>query len=355
MKSSDILLAEKKKSDYKVSHVPNLIVSFFTIVFAISIVFEIRDIIGEFIFLVLSLFLGTFLIFNEYLKVNELKHYFKRNGKGNLAILIITFSLSVGLSVIGVYFWVDKTYKSDVNNKLVEINQTDSLNTVLMRNVEKLDVKYDLTLNSQYKQEYSNLEFNKKELRFVWKKQDREPILNKIETIENNIRLIQNDLEKKKQNEIKALNNKHKATIESLTSLKGLNESTTNKNKFICYVIILLTLLNDFVAIMFAKMTATKELLKETFLSSDKVKEFLEYRQAVKTLLSENKPKTSFHINEIMGMSGLEYDKAKHLLFTVLSATKIVKIAKKSTITILMKKDEGLKALEDYYDNYFNV
>ena len=106
---------------------------------------------------------------------------------------------------------------------------------------------------------------------------------------------------------------------------------------------------------MFAKMTATKELLKETFLSSDKVKEFLEYRQAVKTLLSENKPKTSFHINEIMGMSGLEYDKAKHLLFTVLSATKIVKIAKKSTITILMKKDEGLKALEDYYDNYFNV
>lgn len=355
MKTHEILKEESKKNNYKVTHVPNLIVSFFTIVFALSIVFEIRNIIGEFMFIILTVFLGLFLTFNEYLKVTELKHYFKRNGKGNIFILVITFSLSVGLSVIGIYFWVDKTYKVDMDKNNNEINLIDSLDTELKREIMLLDQKYIITNNSQYKNEYSSLEFNKRQLKHVWKIEERKPILDKINEIENNIRSIEVNLNKSKTLEVVELKNSYQTKKDNLNKIKELGNTQSNKNKFISYIIILLTLLNDFVAIMFAKQTAQKELNKENFLNSSKVLEYLEYRKFVNILLAENKPKTIFHINEIMEMSGLEYKKAKHLLFTVLSTTKIVKISEKSTIEIKLKQEEGLTALDNYYNNYFTV
>ncbi len=356
MKTSEILIEEKKKTDYKVSHIPNLIVSFFTIVFAISIVFEIRNIIGEFMFIILTIFLGLFLIFNEYLKITELKNYFKHNGKGNIMILIITFSLSVGLSVIGIYFWVEKTYKSDISNKINDIHVIDSLDVQLKNEIMLLDnnIKYNLINNNEYKNEYSSLEFNKRQLKQVWKIEDRKPILIKINEIENNIRLIELNLNKSKSLEIIELKNTYKTKKDNLNKIKELGNVQSDKNKFISYIIIILTLLNDFVAIMFAKQTAQKELNKEYFLNSNKVLEYLEYRKFVNILLAENKPKSIFHINKIMEMSGLEYQKAKHLLFTVLATTKIITICDKSTIEIKLKQQEGLKALDNYYDNYFN-
>lgn len=350
-----VLKEERKRLDFKVNHLPNIIVSFFTTIFALSIVFEIRSITGEFMFYILTSFLTIILVFNEYFKNIELRNYFKRNGKGNVYLLTITFLLSVGLSVIGVYFWVDNSTKMDLVNVKNENNYIDSLNLALKKEVSNVYLKNDIKNNQIYKQEYENLEFNKNQIKFVWKEKDRKPILEKITVIESNIRAIDLELKSNIKIEIEQLNKLNSDKVKAYKFEQEAQNKTNNNHKIITYIIIFLTLLNDFVAIVFAKKVAEKEMMKENFINSKEATDFLKYRKIVKSILMLKKPKSTIHISELVSITNLEFKEASFLMFNILVNSKIAKVTDKSVITISMKLDEGIEAFNDFYENYLNV
>ncbi len=350
-----ILGNQRKELDYSVNYTFSIIISFFTCVFSLSIVFELKESVQPVMFYVLSVFLAAFLIFNEYLKVQELVKFYTPNKQANIFILLITFVLSIGLSVVGIYFWVNSTQQTELASNSRQQVVSDSLSTEQYKAVQDIEARYSLIDNPSYKQEYSALEFQRRQLKHVWKEVDRKPILANIQAIENNIRQISKDLEAKKNQAIKVLQNQYSTKLQTESKKADILTKNTKRNTVITYIMMFLTLLNDFVAIMGARKVAEATGKKEAFLASDMVVKYLDLRKRLKTFLMRKETGDKLYITEISKLNpDLEWNDVS-MLFGILDTTKIIEVTEKSKGLFLMDRVQALKAFDQYFTEYFEI
>ena len=104
------------------------IASVFSILFAMSIVYELRNHVDLWLLIMLSIFISFFLIVNEVIKVRSIKAMYNNKLK-SLLTFFFTFILSLSLSTIGIYLWVNKTdniNSESLISKAVESNDLKS-------------------------------------------------------------------------------------------------------------------------------------------------------------------------------------------------------------------------------------
>lgn len=86
-------------SDKKLSA---LVASIFSVLFSLSIVLELANIVNGIVLIFLTIFTVLFLITNERIKVQQLKNVYKGSKKSILPFMV-TFVISIVLSSIGIY------------------------------------------------------------------------------------------------------------------------------------------------------------------------------------------------------------------------------------------------------------
>ena len=112
----------KKNLQLKQKETFAFIASVFSVIFALSIVFELRNIVSGFVLAFLIVFIVLFLILNEKLKVENVRKLYKGNKKGIIPFGL-TFVISVTLSSIGIYLWTNKSMDAKIEVSESTISQ----------------------------------------------------------------------------------------------------------------------------------------------------------------------------------------------------------------------------------------
>jgi len=132
--------------------IPSTIASVFSVIFALSIVFELRNLVEGFVLVLLGVFIVLFLVANEYVKVTMIKRLFSDHVKGSVIPFAITFLLSASLSSIGIWMWTNKT-----------VEHKDKNNVQMVMGLNKVNEKFDNKIDSirlisfESTQEYKDL------------------------------------------------------------------------------------------------------------------------------------------------------------------------------------------------------
>ena len=221
------------------------IASIFSILFAMSIVYELRNHVDTWLLIMLSTFITFFLIVNEVIKVRSIKAMYNNKLK-SLLTFSFTFILSLSLSSIGVYLWVNKTD---------EINSESLLNKSVESNIIKSDyrVKFDSVRKNkfedteQYKQLNEALSFWK--TRVAGNTEERSNIRENIGRIEENIRNDRDIFYQKQQILINELEYELQSKLD-IIDISFTNQSKKiNRNNFLTYILLTLIIVVEFVII----------------------------------------------------------------------------------------------------------
>lgn len=128
-----------------------LFFSIFSILSSFSLIGEIDKVgVDWYISLFLTVFLIVFILFNEYTKVKELKLKFNKSVNHSFFMLLITFTISLSTSTVGIYLWTDKT--QEISSSLVaeQSSACDSIITL-----------YNQRITTLYSTDFSNTQEGK--------------------------------------------------------------------------------------------------------------------------------------------------------------------------------------------------
>lgn len=227
----------------KLLKISAIIASIFSVIFSLSIVFNLKEFVAPGVFTFSTIFVTLLVVFNEWVKVGELrKRYWGK--KSALTIIIITFIFSFAMSTTGIYLWVNQTQEIDI-----EIN--DGLSKEKLKIEEKYNLKLDsidnLPKGSEYNEVLEQIEY--------WK--DRSPAnLQERQMIRENIA----DLETEKNNLYKSfieyksglksrLNNQKQAELSYIETQARGEVKKLNKNDFLSTIFFLMVAFTEFVII----------------------------------------------------------------------------------------------------------
>lgn len=224
------------------------IASVFSVIFAMSIVVELKDDVNVFLFILLSVFVLFFLSVNEVIKVKSIKH--SSDDFKSLMTLCVTFLLSITLSGIGIYLWVNKT--DIITSKSVETKTIESNNIK-----QKYGKSIDLVLYDKYEEsaEYAQFmnDLNYWKSRRAMDKDDVKSIRENIVRIETSIEKNKNKYNELNKTKISELNNKMNSELE-LIDVRFVNKSNDiNKNNFITFILLTLVIVVEFAIIYLNK------------------------------------------------------------------------------------------------------
>lgn len=243
MKTIDRILSFSKNDfNNKFANITAKIASVFSVFFALSITIELKQHIDTWLFIVLSIFIVFFLIVNEVIKVTNIWKLHQYEFK-NLITFIITFTLSLSLSGVGIYLWVNKS--EVINNKNIE-HKIISQNQIR----DKYKSEKDFIVNSIYEstEEYSNLnnDLNYWKSRRGFDVEDTKSIrenISRIETTINNGRVkFNNDKQLKLTNIDKIIESENAIVDFKFTS----KSKEINKNDFLTYILFTLVIIVEF-------------------------------------------------------------------------------------------------------------
>lgn len=164
-----------------------LIASIFSVIFSLSIVFELKTVVDGYVLFFLGVFTVIFLITNERIKVQEFKKFTKGH-KRSLVPFLFTFVISVVLSGVGIWFWTNKTLSKEL-----------SINTDKVTSIQEVKLKYsdkkEAILNSDYTQT-SDYQILSNDLNF-WKNKSSYTLVERTEKY-NYIKEIESKIEQSK-------------------------------------------------------------------------------------------------------------------------------------------------------------
>lgn len=221
------------------------IASVFSVIFAMSIVYELHNHIELWLVGILSVFIAFFLIVNEVIKVRSIKNIHNGNNKALLSF-IFTFVISIALSGTGIYLWVNKT--QEINSKSL-LNKTIKINDVRSKYTNEIEKIKSVSFEDS--KEFLNL---KKSLEF-WKKRsaatldERTEIRNTIKDIENNINQRRIKFEEKQNSLIKEKENELQSKLKIIDVEFNNQSKEVNKNNFLTYILLSLVIIVEFAII----------------------------------------------------------------------------------------------------------
>src|SRR5690554_1956697 len=133
------------------------IASVFSILFAMSIIYELRNHVDSWLLIMLSIFISFFLIVNEVIKVRSIKAMYNNKLKSLLTFLF-TFILSLSLSTIGIYLWVNKTDNINSESLITKAVESNDLKSDYRMQTESIR-NNEFESSNQYKQLSEDLSF----------------------------------------------------------------------------------------------------------------------------------------------------------------------------------------------------
>ena len=227
------------------------IASFFSVLFSMSIVTAITD-LDILTYVVLYVFSTLFLLYNEDRKVRELRRKF-RGMKYNLLTVVFTLTISVVLSSVGVFLWVNK-----------DVVKSEKIQVSMSKEKLQIEKKYnslsDSISNLPYPKQYTDL---KTELSW-WKSrrpanlEERKNIRSQIAVFQRKLDEVYNTIQKERSSKYEALNKQKQAEINLIESENVQQTSKLSFEKGISIIFIILVLITEFVIINIQREIARK-------------------------------------------------------------------------------------------------
>lgn len=349
----------KKQSENRIvtifDRVPAIIASVFSVIFSLSIVFELKTIVNGFVLGFLILFVVLFLTFNEVVKVRMIKKVF--NGfKTAIISFIITFLLSVGLSTIGIWFWTNKTDEIKQKNNIERVENINSIKKeynakiLNLKNVVFEDTKEFLNLKT-------DLDFLKS--RGTATIDERNKVRDNIYRLQETIQIQRDKFNANKQKEIDSLNELMLNDIEVTTTIYQTDVNKMNRNNFVTYIFITLILITEFAIIILNKLLSEKENKFNEVVNSDVAKKYLIQRNILESIyltkginnnININNVKYSpANVNNVLEWGDITAMYNNFIDLGILNKGEVIESV--LTNVILLNKSEAL----EMFDNYFNT
>ena len=358
--TNEILKYKNSFTIEKDKRISAFIASLFSIIFSLSIVFELSNQVSGYVLAFLSLFTVLFLVANETIKVRQVKSFYSGK-KGALIGATVTFILSLSLSSIGIFFWTNNSGEETniINKERLEsksnieseyLSQIDDLNTSSFEETKKyLDLDNDLT---------------------YWKDksagslEERNTIRDHIRAIENKRVLASEDFKLTKKsridNTIKIMNSKlNISEIEANNNISNLNT-----NNFVSIVFFIMILLTEIGIVVLNKDIALHESKLKLFSNSVQADNYVICRKLLESLYLSNKKGLvtiqdalySPVLNKLNWDDEKKWTEVKKLYnvlinIGILTDSKMVKKGTKKIITNMIVSDESLAF--NKFDNYF--
>jgi|BioPla2DNA2_1021312.scaffolds.fasta_scaffold23857_4 hypothetical protein len=256
------------------------IASVFSILFAMSIVYELRNHVDLWLLIMLSIFISFFLIVNEVIKVRSIKAMYNNKLKSLLTFLF-TFILSLSLSTIGIYLWVNKTDNINSESLISKAVESNDLKSYYRMQIDSIrNNKFEST------EEYNDLN---KSLSF-WKSrkatdlEERANIRENIIKIENQIQTNRKEYYDNQKLSISNLENELQSKLD-IVDVKFTNQSKeVNKNNFLTYILLTLIIVVEFAIIYLNNNIAKVETEFIQYTNNDVVKKYKVGRKLLECL-----------------------------------------------------------------------
>lgn len=256
------------------------IASVFSILFAMSIVYELRNHVDLWLLIMLSIFISFFLIVNEVIKVRSIKAMYNNKLKSLLTFLF-TFILSLSLSTIGIYLWVNKTDNINSESLISKAVESNDLKSYYRMQIDSIrNNKFEST------EEYNDLN---KSLSF-WKSrkatdlEERANIRENIIKIENQIQTNRKEYYDNQKLSISNLENELQSKLD-IVDVKFTNQSKeVNKNNFLTYILLTLIVVVEFAIIYLNNNIAKVETEFIQYTNNDVVKKYKVGRKLLECL-----------------------------------------------------------------------
>lgn len=357
-------LIKERTNKFKVDikhNVPAIVGSVFSVVLAMSIVMQLKEIVSGFTLIFLSLFISLFLLQNEIFKVKEVRKAFKGKKKAIVPFLI-TFFISISMSSIGVYFWTNKVQITEDNAK---VEQSIDYNEIEQRYAIKIDSlsSLDFYETNESKLLIKNIEFWKsrramdvaelKSIRANVQRYTDESTNSKLR-FDENVQTKINLFSQAKEKEIAILENEFKRTM---------NGTTTNN--FVTYIFFALILITEFAIVILNKYIAVEEYKLEMFAHSDLSKKYIVGRGILESLFMTQKKGVVTNAMAIHSLANTE-DFEKHeignlyntyILIGILDEGKVKKMYDKRILhnNILVTEEEAMILYDRYFEKMFKI
>ena len=271
MKITDEILRKDALPDTTVNNIASLIASFFSGIFSLSIVKEasaqIQDPVAfGFIFL----FTVLFLVYNEYIKVTELRKWFV-NKTGSLFLILCTFVITVCLSGIGIYFLTNHTQQTQITVDATQATQNVKIEQRYNRVIDSLSNTV-ITNEPTYVQLKSDLQYWKS--RTAVDLEERKQIREHVKDVELNLRQFETEFAKKKEEAILRYKTQKIVEKNGVKTLYGNTLKAVSKSNVITLIFFIAVVLTKFIIILLSKQYTDARKRKQNILSSQVAKNF---------------------------------------------------------------------------------
>jgi len=335
---------QKKISTFK-EKTTSLVASFFSVFFSLSILLEAKKYTEGYVFIVLAVFTFLFLIFNEWVKVRELKKLYTGN-RSFMAITAFSLSLvfSIGLSGIGIYFWTNDASTRLYEAQLQKSQQISELNKLYQLEIDSI---YSLSVNEtpEYIEASNTLEFWK--TRNTRDAEERELARKNVENSQKALAAISDKFE---QNKVKLIESKKALLSNEVVVIEANFSMVTNKqskNNFITFIFLGLTLLTEIIILYLAKDLSDVEVKKEA--SSVTHEEYNLFKNALTNFVRLNGEKSTATFAEFFAKTGLDWDNCKKLRKLLERTNLISSDFGSKSITLLHAPTEILTQFDNTY------
>jgi hypothetical protein len=376
---------KKEASNNKNNNIFIKILSFFSVLFSLSIIRELNSLGIEFyLVIVFGIFLALLIIANEIIKINRLILFFSNNKSSeNIIIGSITVILSIIVSLYGIYKFLDKT---EVNkdqiiseSKNLITDTTKYYNTKIKEiesskiiDIEPFKSEYTIYSNqlNQYNSDrdnYKNSSINNNNLRSYYKE-----INQKIDEVNNNIIVLNDKFNKYKLDEVSKLKLELTNIVTELESSGNESQSNFNtKNNIIIFMFMFFTLITEF-GIIFVSMKISNvnvqnlEIKKHNdsiiknkithIKNSKEFKDFELYKNIIERLLTVKQVNSTITSNEIknfLDSDNLTINQTNKIIDDLRTLGIISQPVKRIGSKIQMDMDESLYTLRKYFEPYF--
>lgn len=369
MKITKLILGRKElKSKHIKALLPANIASVFSVLFSLSIVVELSNIVNGMVLALLGVFTILFLLFNERIKVKEIKNFYAGNKKA-IYPAIITFLISLSLSSVGIYFWVNKTMEIQTEVSTNNITEVTQIKKDFNNQISELRTNNDFYDTHEYENLNQSLEYWKS--RRPANVEERALIRENINDIEKQIYSAKESHKKELDLKISELKELQANDIEVIQTNSNNKLASINNNNNITSIFLIMILLTELGIVILNKDVARIETRFEEITNSKLANSYLIGRKVLLSLyLSANKKGTvnmlqalySPAINKLEWEDQKKWNEVKKLYnmlinIGILSDGKVKNKNGKNVLynNIVLSESRALKKFDEYYDKILSL
>jgi len=238
------------KTSYVFFKISMWIASIFSILSSLSIIKELKETGAElYVLLFSSLFIGFFIVITEFIKVRELHRYFSKVAY-NVFLLIFSLTISISISAIGIYFWIDTSAKMENQfNK----NHTEIVDVITSKYNAKIDSAQTLVVTSLPEYKTSTKSINYWKSRKFETPEERQIIRENVSNAERSLQTIVSNFNDTKKSQLTYLRDVMDREIRGAEANMGSIVKKASRNNVVTYIFFMIIVLIEVIIIIIQK------------------------------------------------------------------------------------------------------